>query len=810
MASNPSPQGSRGFWRWLMDQFHMFFDHPLDFLWAKIRALGMFLWKILKWLAGLIYRMVTAVSRRVWITVGITLAVIFVLLVGGFIAAVSYVDRQIAPAAKIDEVRYLGQGWGTEPNSPQRQTYYHTPQGAYVQDLRYDWMVHLERPWSEARFADEKFMRAYGFIVDQADLPNNPGHLPVGFATRYDASYGEMMLDLTCAACHTGELQYVKDGVRYGVRVDGGSGGADLKGMHPGHFAMDLAVSLAATYVNPFKFSRFAENVLGKHNNSRARATLRHNLGKVLKKAFAQAMVERRLHVYPVEEGYGRTDGLGRILNTAFAVNLSEKNYRVANAPVSYPPVWDIYKFDWVQYTGSVRQPMARNLGEAMGVGARYYLVDPYGRPLPDSERYEASTMLPNLDSIERSLRKLTPPCWPEDIFGPINKPLAEEGSKLFATHCVKCHGPYLAKDYQTEADAPLKLYQFESDAPPDWVQRAAAATGQGKTMQISIGRSDPLKQPSVTERIVPGTTKDAPPPKLETPIPHWIITMINIQDVGTDATSALNFVRYRLDLTETGLTAEQVRNALTRYAVRDYHRQVAYNDALSKDSTVAEVQRQAAKTLHDHLVSEGEDGYLREQLGGVQLSSVSLGVALNYLITLVRDQAYQDMGMHDDRAHDNVRHVWDGFGQLDLPQVFPQYKARPLAGIWATPPFLHNGSVPSLYQMLVPAYERSKKFYRKTTLFDPYAVGLYSDASEKGAFLFDTSITGSSNSGHEFRAGYRPWKEGDPPSYGVIGPELTEHERWALVEYLKVHRDDPNDKSCSVYVAPPAPRYKP
>lgn len=48
------------------------------------------------------------------------------------------------------------------------------------------------------------------------------------------------------------------------------------------------------------------------------------------------------------------------------------------------------------------------------------------------------------------------------------------------------------------------------------------------------------------------------------------------------------------------------------------------------------------------------------------------------------------------------------------------------------------------------------------------------------------------------------------PPSYGVIGPELTEHERWALVEYLKVHRDDPNDKSCSVYVAPPPSRYRP
>ena len=34
-------------------------------------------------------------------------------------------------------------------------------------------------------------------------------------------------------------------------------------------------------------------------------------------------------------------------------------------------------------------------------------------------------------------------------------------------------------------------------------------------------------------------------------------------------------------------------------------------------------------------------------------------------------------------------------------------------------------------------------------------------------------------------------WQPGAPPQYGVIGPELSPDERWALVEYLKVHEDE-------------------
>jgi hypothetical protein len=118
-----------------------------------------------------------------------------------------------------------------------------------------------------------------------------------------------------------------------------------------------------------------------------------------------------------------------------------------------------------------------------------------------------------------------------------------------------------------------------------------------------------------------------------------------------------------------------------------------------------------------------------------------------------------------------------NGYREFPLPpQPSGVYKAAPRDGVWATPPFLHNGSVPNLYEMLIPAKERTKKFYVGRE-FDPVKVGL--DTSGKsGTFLLDTTLRGNSNAGHSFEDG--------PRGNGIIGPLLTDEQRWALIEYLK------------------------
>ncbi|HTS38112.1 MAG TPA: di-heme-cytochrome C peroxidase [Candidatus Solibacter sp.] len=104
-------------------------------------------------------------------------------------------------------------------------------------------------------------------------------------------------------------------------------------------------------------------------------------------------------------------------------------------------------------------------------------------------------------------------------------------------------------------------------------------------------------------------------------------------------------------------------------------------------------------------------------------------------------------------------------------------YKARPLNGIWAVSPYLHNGSVPSLYALLSPQSERPDKFWTGSKEFDPVKVG-HDTSDLNGGYLYDVSKPGNDNHGHEFKDG--------PRGNGVIGPALSSDDRYAIIEYLK------------------------
>jgi hypothetical protein len=106
-------------------------------------------------------------------------------------------------------------------------------------------------------------------------------------------------------------------------------------------------------------------------------------------------------------------------------------------------------------------------------------------------------------------------------------------------------------------------------------------------------------------------------------------------------------------------------------------------------------------------------------------------------------------------------------------------YKARPLNGIWAAAPYLHNGSIPNLYELLSPN-DRPDTFWTGSKQFDPVKVG-HDYSKLEGGYLYDVRQPGNSNKGHEFRDG------SGPPGNGVIGrPALSEEDRWAVIEYLK------------------------
>ena len=134
-----------------------------------------------------------------------------------------------------------------------RQIYYYTPQGTQVKGLRYDWFTALELPFSEQPFAAPEYLARFGFLVDpqQKASATNPGNLPVGFTRHQNPGSHVEYLDITCAACHTGELRYKGQA----LRIDGAPAQHVLPSSVPtlrgGSFGQALVASLAATYYNP-------------------------------------------------------------------------------------------------------------------------------------------------------------------------------------------------------------------------------------------------------------------------------------------------------------------------------------------------------------------------------------------------------------------------------------------------------------------------------------------------------------------------------------------------------------------------------
>ena len=101
-------------------------------------------------------------------------------------------------------------------------------------------------------------------------------------------------------------------------------------------------------------------------------------------------------------------------------------------------------------------------------------------------------------------------------------------------------------------------------------------------------------------------------------------------------------------------------------------------------------------------------------------------------------------------------------------------YASMPLDGVWLRAPYLHNGSVPTLRDLLEWAADRPARFYRGNDVYDPIKVGFVSNvASQDGTafFLYDTRVAGNGNYGHE------------GPAYGT---DLSPADKDALVEFLK------------------------
>lgn len=560
-----------------------------------------------------------------------------------------YLPPDLPPATTVERTYPLEQGWSDEA----RAWFHHASQGSDTLGVPYDWFMALEQP--ELRLGespplhDPSYLARFGFIPS---LPSadNPDGLPVGFTRQPGyvdptTDKSKTALGFTCAACHTGQLEY--GGTR--IPIEGGPAMTDL-----GKVRRALGLAVVYTKYIPGRFNRFAKRLLGENWSQAKHRDLKAEVDEFITAAQQNPELRAEILDNSTEEGFTRLDALGRIGNFVFGVELDPNNVTPLRAPVNYPHIWDAPWFEWVQYDGSIGQPMVRNAGEAMGLRARVNFTD------PGAKRFDSAMRVQTLYELEQQIagpqpfKGLRAPRWPTEVLGRIDPDKAARGRTLYLELCQGCHLP--------PVDSPAFFDDRHWSAPN-----------------------------AANER-------------------YLRLAMIDIDYVGTDPGQARIMVERTVDT------------------------------------------------------------------GPLGLGKIGFAAALGKVVELTVDHWYDTQSPSTPPAD---RDRMNG-NRPNALRTEMNYKARPLDGVWATAPYLHNGSVPNLYLLLSPVSERPADFYLGSRAFDPECVGFeYGELA--GAFHLRTAEPGNSNAGHEFRG-----PEGGAKGHGVVGRGLASSERFALIEFLK------------------------
>ncbi len=662
------------------------------------------------------------------------------------------IDQDVAK----ENISYLEQNWDEEDSL----WFYSATQGSNL--LPYDFFLHLEQLESTDLFRSNEHINRFRYLPQDASV-SNPDGLPLGMTK--DEYQGREYMGFTCAACHTSQINYVDDsGVAKGLRIDGGPAAANLE-----VFLIELEGAMVRTRKNPQKLERFAAAVMtgGAYRSAQAvaddldRYIIRIGAYNLANKPQWQRGNQKGVTHY----GFSRLDAFGRIYNRVLqylveadqlravldqslpsdVLNAADADlvalyehedqtnlvlraveiinpyleklpkaerdalwqkmwaqiYNPANAPASYPYMWDIAQSDFVQWTGLVSNggigPLGRNVGQVIGVFGTldwqrkkgWSISSLIGGQGIESNHidFKSSIDKRNLRRVEEHLRKLWSPVWPQAL-GAIDMDKAAKGAPIFAERCASCHA--------------------------------------------NINRTDPER------RVVASISK--------------------IEALGTDPVLALNSVNYKGD---SGLIQGEYVEAGAGELVIEPVNPVASLVKFSTKNVVTSFDpdkfpiRRAAEWAWDTLQASEKN----EIKATMRRGNYQPGTTVNPFLPI------------------------------------RSYKARALNGIWATAPYLHNGSVPNLYELLLPKKRegdpdvdeqgnpieyRSDKFLVGSREFDVEKVGFRDSGYSEHGFLFDTSLPGNSNAGHEYAAGRTGGLNGE-----VFAP-LNKAERGYLLEYLK------------------------
>lgn len=633
----------------------------------------------------------------------------------------------LKPLTQIDGVWYLDQNWDQEA----RQWYYNTTQGSQL--IPYDWFMALQDPATGKPFVES--ITRFGYLAGTKGKWN-PDGLPVGFVKDTDPDKSTWM-GMTCAACHTGDVTI--NGRT--MRVDGAVTTGDLYA-----FLAELSKAVHLTATEKAVFEPFAERVLGAKAPLGKRIALAAKL-KSFDKSFALFVAQS---TPDTPWGPMRTDAFGMIFNRVSAIDLNiPKNAKAPNAPVSYPYLWDAPHQPKVQWNGLLPNTtsfdaLGRNAGEVLGVFGKLDLK----KPTLTHYYYDSSVRGRNLIAMENQLRALRSPLWPEEVAGRIDPIKAAAGEAIYKDNCESCHAVLpREKGYQT---APINMIPLFNWANPNDPKAVLAAFGTMCAAGVDA---------AVAKGMV--TIHYASDPKMA------VDALCNNVDTGVLAGTAMPPKALGgTPLNNPDLAANLLSNAVIGAMFGNIvHDPAILGDLLLGDKAPPPWKGAPAATGDNWSAPAGKKAKPGLDLAQLMVKGGKLTDDHQKLLAILQKQKEARAA---DAKEAGTSETTDAATKLaETVKTLLAYKARPLDGIWATAPYMHNGSVPNLYEMLLPPGERSKSFKMGTTSVDPVKVGVDSAAKDNN-FTFDATKPGNLSTGHDF------------------GAALSETQRWQVIEYLK------------------------
>ncbi|MDH5517828.1 MAG: di-heme-cytochrome C peroxidase [Gammaproteobacteria bacterium] len=643
---------------------------------------------------------------------------------------------------------YLDQGW-SEADS---MWFYNTTQGSAL--LPYDFFLALEQENSDqALLRDNNNMDKYRYLT-QASSFFNPDGLAVGFTK--ETYQGKDYMGYTCAACHTSQLNYTGDnGKTTAIRIDGGPAMADMVS-----FLADLEKSMQATLDQKDKKQRFVKHVLALDNDY----FNENQIIASLKEWTKTIRLYNTINHSHIKYGYARLDAFGRIYNRVLQHMINKKQLTHAMKMVTTATEKRVL-------TDAEIDKVLDGVGENIIVDKQFSLIierlasKESGYPGLNQRDIlrvrneifnepDAPVSYPFLWDIAQSDYVQWNGVANNSGVGPLGRNTGEViGVFAILDWTSQKPGGFNLSALLTGQKKKNEIVDFTSSADLVNLKRLESHLKSLKSPQWPediLGKIDPQKAArgqhlyaeycQSCHEVIDRNNYDR----------IVVAQMTELGFIGTDTAAATNAVAYK------GKSGN-LKHTVQSTDVGDL--------IIGEDAPVVQILTSATKGVI--ATPDADKWFLRRWLD--RIYTISSAFFENKMPNTIKSGNYKA---------DTTAQPYNSL---------LAYKGRSLNGIWATAPYLHNGSVPTLYDLLLPKKRKNDPDsgkYRPDTFivgsreFDPKKIGFRSDGYE--GFTFNTHRVGDMNDGHEYGAGKTPQMD------GTQLPALTTEERWDLIEYIK------------------------